>query len=420
LKPRRILYVTRIAEGGVAVVVNELATKMDTSRYEPFVLFDTCKNSNIRKNLSRSGIKTIDLEKPCNDEASGLPIHSQKRDIRVWLENHLGSGAGQVYFSLKAFREFLQRQAPKIRSYMRTIRENQIDLVHTHHDINRGKPEIIASWMTGVPCVSHIHGYIELSYFDRFFSRFVDAFIYISTAIAEYGFTQGKSQDKGIIIYNGIDLDKFAQPYDSDHVRAEFGCTSKNILVGIVGRIDWWKGHEYFLEAVAKVAQKIPGIKGMIIGSLEENVAVEMNRRYLGKLHRMVKSLGLKDKIIFTGYREDVPRLISALDVVVHASSKPEPFGIVVIEGMAACKPVIATAAGGVLDIIEDGVNGLLVPCKDTKAMAQAILKIISDRHKADQIGLAAREHVRKKFAVQQQLTAVQNLYDGILGVPRC
>ena len=129
-----------------------------------------------------------------------------------------------------------------------------------------------------------------------------------------------------------------------------------------------------------------------------------------------MNSLGLKEKAIFTGLRNDVPRLMAALDVVVHASSQPEPFGLVVIEGMAAGKPVVATAAGGVLDIIEDGVNGLLVPCKDSKAMARAIIKILSDRDKAEQIGNAARQRIFEKFTVRHQVTAVQNLYDSILG----
>ena len=106
---------------------------------------------------------------------------------------------------------------------------------------------------------------------------------------------------------------------------------------------------------------------------------------------------------------------MAALDVVVHASSQPEPFGLVVIEGMAAGKPVVATAAGGVLDIIQDGVNGLLVPCKDSKAMARAIIKILSDRDKAEQIGNAARQRIFEKFTVQHQVTSVQNLYDSIL-----
>jgi glycosyltransferase involved in cell wall biosynthesis len=112
-----------------------------------------------------------------------------------------------------------------------------------------------------------------------------------------------------------------------------------------------------------------------------------------------------------------VPRLMSALDVVVLSSSAPEPFGRVVIEGMAAGKPVVATAAGGVLDIIEDGLNGLLVPCKDSKAMAEAILQLLSDRGKAERMGLAARQRVAERFTVEHHVAKVQSVYESVMGV---
>ena len=419
MKPRRVLYIVRAVDGGAAVVAHQLARGLDKERYEPAVFFANNRRSHMRQMLVESDIKTIQLCTTRPEQRHYSNNSGKNRNVAGWLETRFSKGASQVYVSLKSFYEFLRNQAPKAMLFVRTIRENGIDLVHTHSDLNNAKSEIIASWMTGVPCVSHVHGYIELSHFDNFFSRFVDAFIYISTDLAEHNITQGKPQDKGVIIYNGVDLEKFAQPYDSDNVRAEFGCTSKNILVGIVGRIDWWKGHEYFLEAVAKVAKRVPGIKGMIIGSLEENVAIELNRLYLEKLHFMVKALGLKENIIFTGHREDVPRLLSALDVVIHASSEPEPFGLVVIEGMAAGKPVIATEAGGVLDIIENGISGLLVTIRDSEAMAQAILQVILNREQAEQMGLAARRRVAERFTVQHQMTTVQKLYDTILGVPR-
>jgi glycosyltransferase involved in cell wall biosynthesis len=134
-------------------------------------------------------------------------------------------------------------------------------------------------------------------------------------------------------------------------------------------------------------------------------------------LQSLTKSLGLENRVVFTGFRTDVPRIVQALDVVVLSSSAPEPFGRVVIEGMAAGKPVVATAAGGVLDIIDDKVNGMLVPCKDSAAMADAVLELLSDREKARQIGIAARRRVEEKFTVQHHVAAVQGLYDAILGV---
>ena len=138
---------------------------------------------------------------------------------------------------------------------------------------------------------------------------------------------------------------------------------------------------------------------------------------YFRKLILLIKELKINEKIIFTGFRNDVPRLISAMDIIVHASSSPEPFGLVVIEGMAAGKPVIATAKGGVLDIIEDGVNGILVPCKDSKSMAKAIQKIYHDKKLSKKIGTAARKRIIEKFTIEHQVAAVEKLYDSLLGI---
>lgn len=416
MNPRRVLHVIRNVEGGLPVVVDQLVNGLDRSRYEPIVLFDTHHQSEIRKKLRHSDIKTIDFKKCVAGQTSLSAKPLRNLDISRRLEVHFGKKASNIYLSVKHLSKFLQKQAPRINSYVRAFRENRIDLVHTHSDLYSGKPEIMASKISGIPCMCHHHVFREYPYFDKFFSRFVDAFIYISSYVAEYHTSQG-TRFKGRIIHNGIDLNRFTQSYDTDSVREEFGIKSDQPLVGIIGRLDWWKGHEYFLEAIAKVAKQIPDLRGLIIGSREKNVisVLNRNRQYFKKLKLMVNSLGLSDKIIFTGSRNDVPRLIAALDVVVHASSTPEPFGLVIIEGMASGKPVVATAAGGVLDIIEDGVNGLLVPCRDVKAMARAIFQITFDPQRAKQMGLAARRRVTEKFTIQQQVMAVQKLYDDIL-----
>ena len=415
MKPRRILYVTRIVRGGMAVVVDQLAKGLDKDRYTPIVLCDTNIQSNFRDGLASSGIKIIDLTKVNEKQATAPPNMKNSRDFAGKAEAYFGKGAGQFYLALKDFRNFLLHQAPRIRLFLNAIRENGIDLVHTQHDLSSGKPEIIAAKIAGVPCISHRHGYSNYSYFDKFFSRFVATFIYISKDVANHHQLQGEPESKGIIIHNGIDIKEFSRN-DAVQIKKEFNCRPDDSLIGIVGRIDWWKGQEYFLEAIAEVLKQKTNVKGLIIGGLKNRNKPD-RMEYLNKLKLLVRTLGIEEKIIFTGFRDDVPRLISGLDVVVHASCTPEPFGLVVIEGMAAGKPVVATAAGGVLDIIEDGVNGLLVPCKDSKAMAEAILQILSDRDKAKRMGLAARRRVTEKFTVQHQVTAVQKIYDSILVV---
>ena len=103
------------------------------------------------------------------------------------------------------------------------------------------------------------------------------------------------------------------------------------------------------------------------------------------------------------------------MDIIVHASSRPEPFGLVIIEGMASGKPVIATEAGGVLDIIENGVNGILVKCKDEKAISRAIYQIISNKEKSKKLSLEGQKKVYKNFRIENQIIAIQELYDNIL-----
>ena len=414
MQQQKILYIAPTARGGSAFSLYHLVKGLDGNRYKPVVLFYAQGHPYIADKLAASGVKTITLQKQHPRTAASPARSVKRRDIGGWLEARLGKGAGETYVFLKACYMFTRREASKVWPIVRAIQENEIDLVHLNTGLRQGKPGIIAAWLTKTPCISHVRMFDKLGHFDRMFEPLVDSFVYISRAVAEGYITQGIPSVKGTVVHNGVDLTEFSPMLDTASIRNEFGWAAHERLVGVIGRLDWWKGHEYFLEALAEVAQQIPYVRGLIIGEPENT---PLNGEYYQKLQSLTKSLGLEDKVSFTGFREDVPRLMFALDVVVLSSSAPEPFGRVVIEGMAAGKPVVATAAGGVLDIIEDGVNGLLVAPKDSKSMARAIVELLSNREKADQIGLAARQRVAKKFIVQHHVAAVQSVYDSILGV---
>ena len=419
MKPRNILYVTRISKGGLAIVMDQIVRGVDKSLYKPVILFDTPQSSKIRKDITNSGIKTIDMIE-CRD-LQHLKEHQSgiKSDrFLVTIKGLFDERVSGIFSEMKSTWRFFFRVAPKALLFLNIIHKNKIDLVHTHSDLRRGQPEILAARIAGIPCITHRHGCSRYSNFDKFFDRFVHTNIYISEYIAQYHASLGESRLKGKIIHNGVDFDKYNKKYDSFEVRREFHCTSDQILIGHIARIDWWKGHEIFIEALARVANKQKNVKGLIIGEVAE-LNYERSKRYLKTLHNMVKGLGLEEKIIFTGYRSDIPFILSALDIVVHASSIPEPFGLTVIEGMAAGKPVVATGAGGVLDIIENGVNGYLVPCKDPEKMAEAIEKIILDKEKAKRIGIYARKRVSEKFTLDHQISAIQELYDNIFAIKK-
>ena len=415
MKRIKILYITRVTKGGVAVVLDQLAQRLDRDQFEPVVLFDTGQPSDIRNKIDRSRIQTIHLRPVSHEPESLLPPPSEKHpSVSDRIEALLGKRALGIYLSLKSLVEFLRRQAPRILCFYRIIRRNGIHLVHAHSDIGQARAEIVAAWLARVPCVCHMHSHAEPTGFDLVIARLASSFVFISNQQATYLISRGIPDEKARVIHNGVDLENYVPRHDPVGVFKEFNMQPGHPVVCLVGRIDWWKGHEYFIEAISELSAKIPTLKGMIIGGTAK-LSRPRNQRYLNRLHAMVKTGALDDKIIFTGHRKDVPRLISAMDVVVHASTEPEPFGLVVIEGMAAGKPVIATAAGGVLDIIEDGVSGVLVPCGDARALAGAVGRLLDNPLEAARLGRAARQRVAELFTVEHQLIRMQNLYRALV-----
>jgi glycosyltransferase involved in cell wall biosynthesis len=136
---------------------------------------------------------------------------------------------------------------------------------------------------------------------------------------------------------------------------------------------------------------------------------------FRNQLQEMVESLGLEQKVIFLGWCKDIPGVMAQLDGVVHASTAPEPFGLVVIEAMAMGKPVIATNAGGIPEIVEDGQTGLLIPLKDSTAMAEAILKLLNDDPLALRFGQAGRKRVEEHFDIRSNVAKVEKVYRELL-----
>ena len=129
----------------------------------------------------------------------------------------------------------------------------------------------------------------------------------------------------------------------------------------------------------------------------------------------MVEKLQLSENIIFTGYRSDIPNVMASSNIIVHSASEPEPFGRVIVEGMLAGKPVVATSAGGVLEIIQDGINGLLVPLKDSIAMASAIVYLIKFPCHAKKIGEKAQKYANQQFNSKKHVKIIQDIYKNLL-----
>jgi glycosyltransferase involved in cell wall biosynthesis len=250
--------------------------------------------------------------------------------------------------------------------------------------------------------VWHLHDILTAEHFGRFLRRFAvrlanwraDWVIANSQATAAAFENLGGGARRLSVVHQGIDEAPFAavSPDEVAALRTKLGAGPARKLLGVFGRLAAWKGQAVFLQALALVPDAI----GVIVGD-----ALFGEDEYARALYRLVETLGLMDRVKFLGFREDVPALMSAMDVIVHSSVAPEPFGRVVVEGMLAGRPVIASAAGGVLEIIADGRSGFLYEAGNAQALAAVMMRVIAEPELASRVAQAGREHARLNFSVE-------------------
>ena len=199
------------------------------------------------------------------------------------------------------------------------------------------------------------------------------------------------------VVYPGVELERFDPtrlPAPAE-ARCRLGLPTAGPLIGIVGRLQHWKGIHVLIEAMPQVLQRPPDAHCVVVGGRHD-----LEADYLPYLERRIEELGLTESVILAGLQSNVPEWMQAMDIIVHASDR-EPFGIVIIEAMALGKPVIAGDAGGPTEIITHGVHGLLTPFGDADALAAAMLRYLDDSDLARRLGQAARERALE-FSTQQ------------------
>lgn len=200
------------------------------------------------------------------------------------------------------------------------------------------------------------------------------------------------------VIHNALDVSSQFHKVVPGSIRIEFNIPDKNSIVTLPSVLRPWKGHEYFIRAAQLVKKKFPDCKFLIFG----DELIKREKGYKLWLIELSKSLGLVDDIVFTGFQSNVPHILLQSDVVVSSSILPDPFPTIILEAMAAAKPVVATNIGGVSEIVVDGETGLLVPPKDYKAMADAILRLLIDKEYAYNLGKAGFTRLTEIFTIDK------------------
>lgn len=298
----------------------------------------------------------------------------------------------------------------------RWIANQNAALVHT----NSLKADIIgglAARLAGVPVIWHVRDRIDIDYLPgaavklfRLLSRLIPNVIIVNSdatlrTLPRSVWRRGlgaSALEHSYVVHDGTHLVELpAVPKGS----------ARTQLIGLVGRISPWKGQHVFLKAAAKVLTQFPHCTFQIIGS-----ALFSESDYERDILLLTQELGLKQSVEFLGFQDDVQQLICKLDVLVHASTIGEPFGQVIIEGMACAKPVVATNGGGVPEIVEHQKTGLLVPMNDPASMASAICELLANPQNADALGIAGRERVRSHFTIASTAASVEKIYHLLLG----
>ncbi|MCA1830045.1 MAG: glycosyltransferase family 4 protein [Actinomycetota bacterium] len=206
------------------------------------------------------------------------------------------------------------------------------------------------------------------------------------------------------VILPGIPLEPFVNAA-RENARALLSLSPVDQAVGIVGRLQPWKGQHVFLRAAARVHERFPRARFLVIGGTPGGFSAG----YPAELSSLVRELGIADRVDFLGHRDDIPALLAGLDVFVLASFG-EPFGLVTVEAMASGVPVVATDAGGTREILTDPSLGALVPPGDEAAMADAIIRYLAEPEYAAGVAVAARADVVKRFDIARYVREIEDL----------
>jgi glycosyltransferase involved in cell wall biosynthesis len=425
----RVLYVDLCpSPGGSNISLLHLVSRLDRRQVQPLVALAAI---NPFTRFEEAGIPVVRIHNPrwerqpaasmapaSHGEAQRLPSAAR------WLPDDRGqtgmfaaamrSGpwSAGIWRAAGGARRLVRDEIPVALSLHRIMRSFRPHLVHLNDVLPLNRSGVMASRSVGLPVVCHCRSFDTATPADtRWLLPGVDGMIFISQAIAQVHLAATPLLRHHAVIPNAVDLGDFAGPVDRGAARASLGVPADAPLIVMAGRISPWKGQHVFLQALAHLRANHPQAHGVIVGLAEE---VD-GPGYAGSLQDLACSLGLAETLHMVGFRRDMPQVLGASDLVVHCSVKPEPFGRVIIEGMAAGRPVIASDQGGAAEIISDGVDGLLTPAGDPVALAAAIQRLLDDPEQRRRLGQAGRCTVAQRYQVGAHARSVLAFYERIL-----
>jgi glycosyltransferase involved in cell wall biosynthesis len=220
--------------------------------------------------------------------------------------------------------------------------------------------------------------------------------------------TGGVSPNRVRTLYSGVDCSAMVSSEGDDDVRAQHGVPREALLLGTVANLLPLKGYEVMLDAFPAILAAMPTVHYLIIGG--------GGAEYCARLKAMTVERGIAERVHFTGFQESVASYLSALDLYVHPSLK-EAFGLAVVEAMAMGKAVVATTVGGLPEVVAEGETGLLVPPGDAESLAAAVVSLLEDKVRREQMGRNGSARAQERFSLDASVMHMEQLYGEILAI---
>jgi glycosyltransferase involved in cell wall biosynthesis len=389
----RILFLEHNTDGTVGgshFCLLEICRCLDRSRFQPVVWF----------------YETNPLVEDFRD--CGAEVIVQPPPPSVQFERHGGISApftGVVQSAVNAFRTLVLQPM----AWCRRLRELRIDIVHLNNNCAADPDLIIAAILSRIPCVAHQRGFpMGVGAVNRFLARRLAYIISISNSVTS-DLRKKRLHNRHVqLIHDGIDAKRITAHDDGMVVRSALGIPADAPVVGVVGNVKRWKGQLTLVQAIPALLTKHPDLHCLVVGAIADPA-------YQRELEAVVASAGIGGNVHFAGYQRVPAKYMAAMDVFVHTSVDPEPFGIVNLEAMALRKPVVATAHGGPLDIVLEGVTGHLTPPGDHAVLAVVLSALLANPDKRTAMGEAGRQLLEQSFTAASNAAQIQAIYSSLL-----
>jgi len=403
--PKRIVYVENgIGYGGAIICLRHLVRQLDRDRFLPLVV------------TGRNGPQYQEIA----DEAIWKHIPDRHIDIVSWrtkaesiewlnkvpllrfLVNQLIARSDDLFNFLPFFIRLLW-----------TCWRFKADLIHANNEPLCNRAALLVAKILHISSVCHVRGDPIDSRLGCWAYSLPDHFISVSHWVANT--MRGKLSiptEKISVVYDGIALDKLNLDADGRLFREQFNIPDDAFAVGLVGLLIPWKGQELFIEAANLLADKIPNLKMVIIGGTPDDCL-----SYENLLKKQVLTKNLQDTIVFTGHIGKMESVYNGLDIVVSASTTPEPLGTVVIESMAMGRPLIGPNHGGAAEMLDHDESGLLFEAKNAQAFSASVIKLHQNPEFAENLGKNAHKKAFDIFSITAHTQKIQDIYSHVLAI---